>query len=74
MDYEAGANVIFRIARVVVAGIARVAGKAEMSRTRGFYGLRPIPYTTVFVLTETNAVSAVSEKWQRFVAPQFLFA
>ena len=51
-----------RIARAAVVGIANAAGIAEISRTRVFYGLRPIPYTTVFVLVETNAVSAVSEK------------
>ena len=63
-----------RKARVAVVGIATVGGTAEISRTRFFYGLRPIPYTTVFVLAETNAVSAVSEKKQRVVSPQFFFA
>ena len=51
-----------RIVRVVAVGIATVVGTAEISRPRVFYGLRPIPYTTVFVLIETNAVSGVSEK------------
>ena len=51
-----------RIARAAVVGIATAAGIAEISRTRVFYGFSPIPYTTVFVLIETNAVSAVSEK------------
>ena len=63
-----------RIARVAAAGIAIVVGIAEISRTRVFYVLRPIPYTTIFVLIETNAVSAVSKKWQRIVSPQFFFA
>ena len=62
-----------RIARAAVVGIANAAGIAEISRTRVFYGLRPIPYTAVFVLIETNAVSAVSKKWQRIVSPQFFF-
>ena len=62
MDYEAGTNVSVRTARVVIVGTAIVVGTEEKRRTRVFYGLRPIPYTTVFVLIETNAVSAVSEK------------
>ena len=75
MDYEAGTNVNARIAPVVVfAGIAIAVGKAEISRTRIFYDFRPIPYATIFAFFETNAVSAVSEKWQRVVSPQFFFA
>ena len=74
MDYEAGANVIAGIAGAAVAGNAIVADIAEISPPRVFYGLRPIPCTAVFVLIETNAVSAVSEKRQRVVSPQFFFA
>ena len=76
MDYEAGTNIIARIARAVAVGTAIVADTAEISRTLFFVVQRrkPIVAATIFVKIKGYAVAPCLEIFERIIAEHFVFS